>query len=84
MSEGDVINTNAGRVSYAYCLGSAGQERLLTEVDKPIGMTVWCGLLEGGVCEGGDRFATRAFRLCCYKFFLSDSPSVCPQLALRM
>ena len=30
-----------------------------------------------GVCEGGDRFATRAFRLCCYRLFLSDSPSVC-------
>ncbi len=33
--------------SYAYCLGSAGQERLLTEVDKPIGMTVQYELLEG-------------------------------------
>lgn len=32
--------------SYAYCLGSAGQERLLTEVDKPIGMTVQYELLE--------------------------------------
>lgn len=21
----------------------------------------------GGVCKGGDRFATRAFRLCCYR-----------------
>lgn len=48
MSEGEVINTNArDRVSCAYYLGSAGQERLLTEVDKLIGMTVQYELLEG-------------------------------------
>lgn len=41
-------------VSYASCLGPAGQERLLTEVDKPIGMTVPYGLLEGrGMRRGG-------------------------------
>lgn len=68
-------------VSYAYCLGSAGQERLLTEVHKPIGMTVQYVRVVGGggVCKGGDRFATKAFRLCCYRLFLSDSPSVCTQ-----
>lgn len=33
--------------SYAYSLGSAGQGRLLTEADKPIGMTVQYECLEG-------------------------------------
>lgn len=62
-----------GVFSYANCLGSAGQERLLTEIDNPIGMTVQWELLEGA------GYATRAFPLCCYRLFLSDSPPVCPQ-----
>lgn len=65
-SKREVINTNAerGEASYAYCLESAGQHRLQTEVDQPSrnnnGTVIRTEQLEGrqvatggGVCGGG-------------------------------